>query len=1018
MTHFFVSGMRFHWIWTHTTKDEARIAIKHFITFAIRFWKLPIVAFHSDNEKSVTMEFEENHMRAQGFVLTHSPEYHPEMNGPAERSGGVIITLARRLRVESGLPMSLWTEFVGAAVWILNRMPTHLKDEKRWIVPWEEIRAHFGEENLKKTDLSGLRAYGSLTYIRVPTNMGGQNKLKPRAMIGFLVGFVASNAWRVWLPQKGVVMVARDAVFDESQRWRPDMEYWKEHPLPIPEAELVPMQEAIDLINHEIGLNATQPSHREVVDEDEGEPEVNEAEIEIQPTGDRAPTQKEAAEGLLSPSPSNIQSDTSNLPLEPPSDRAVSEQLYLSPHPTEHSPTVRFASAEPERVDQPENTSAQSDTTAWEFEQLHQSQDERLSQAPLVSHRPRDDGVDSSNIVEGSRQRRSTQRDDYAYSVNIQSEISPLDIEPEHPAMLCAFAAALKGEKPTRQHHDDLPLAPDTWNDMLKHPHRDAFLTAAAIEVKGLERKETFEIVPKSNDRSIQVLPLRWVFTYKFDEDGYLIKHKARICVRGDLEWVTSEEKRAATLAARTARMLFALVAAFDFDMRQLDAVNAFLNSRLPKPVYTYMPQGFGRPGMCWKLIKALYGLRSSPKLWLQEASSVLTKLGLTPLPEDPCVFIGQGIIIFFYVDDILIANHPSQRDRAAVIERQLHEHWELTSHGDAKWFLGIRIIRDRNLKKLWLCQDAYITSMAVKYNLTNRAAVATPFSSGDDLQPFSGTAKQGDIDQFASKVGSAQYSTSITRVDAAKATAKLAQFMTNPSPQHLSAIDRVIIYLYHSRFLAIEYGIGSSLDPCECASDASFADNPGRKSSSGYLYQVFGGPVDWRASKQLTVTTSTTEAELLALSDAARSAQYWDRLMKHLGFKSDIPVVIQCDNKQTVDLVLNANTKLHTKLRHIDIHNHWLRQEVESGRVNIKWVPTGRMAADGLTKPLPRQKYEIFIKMLGMRDIEAYIDDWTATHVRFSVQTRYHDDLRTLRGCVGDVGVGGSEFDYVTRNV
>jgi hypothetical protein len=97
---------------------------------------------------------------------------------------------------------------------------------------------------------------------------------------------------------------------------------------------------------------------------------------------------------------------------------------------------------------------------------------------------------------------------------------------------------------------------------------------------------------------------------------------------------------------------------------------------------------------------------------------------------------------------------------------------------------------------------------------------------------------------------------------------------------------------------------------------------------------------------------------------------------MKHLGFKSDIPVVIQCDNKQTVDLISNANMKLHTKLRHIDIHNHWLRQEVESGRINIKWVPTGGMAADGLTKPLPRQKHEIFIKMLGMRNIEAYIDD------------------------------------------
>jgi hypothetical protein len=63
-------------------------------------------------------------------------------------------------------------------------------------------------------------------------------------------------------------------------------------------------------------------------------------------------------------------------------------------------------------------------------------------------------------------------------------------------------------------------------------------------------------------DRSKQVLPLLWVFAYKYDQDGYFIKLKARICVRGDLETILHEEKRAATLAARTARMDFALIAA------------------------------------------------------------------------------------------------------------------------------------------------------------------------------------------------------------------------------------------------------------------------------------------------------------------------------------------------------------------------------------------------------------------------------------------------------------------------
>lgn len=62
--------------------------------------------------------------------------------------------------------------------------------------------------------------------------------------------------------------------------------------------------------------------------------------------------------------------------------------------------------------------------------------------------------------------------------------------------------------------------------------------------------------------------------------------------------------------------MIFALVAAFDLDLRQRDAVTAFLNSKLDeKETYTYMPEGFQTLGKCWKLRRALYGLRISPRL-------------------------------------------------------------------------------------------------------------------------------------------------------------------------------------------------------------------------------------------------------------------------------------------------------------------------------------------------------------------------------------------------------------------
>jgi Reverse transcriptase (RNA-dependent DNA polymerase) len=112
-------------------------------------------------------------------------------------------------------------------------------------------------------------------------------------------------------------------------------------------------------------------------------------------------------------------------------------------------------------------------------------------------------------------------------------------------------------------------------------------------------------------------LPLRWVFTYKFDSDGYLIKCKTRICVRGDLQDLTDLfNTRATTLAARVFRALVALVATFDLETVQLDSVNAFLNSVLDEVAYCEFPEGFEENGNCLLLKRALYGFRRSTLLW------------------------------------------------------------------------------------------------------------------------------------------------------------------------------------------------------------------------------------------------------------------------------------------------------------------------------------------------------------------------------------------------------------------
>ena len=103
-------------------------------------------------------------------------------------------------------------------------------------------------------------------------------------------------------------------------------------------------------------------------------------------------------------------------------------------------------------------------------------------------------------------------------------------------------------------------------------------------------------------------------------------------------------------------------------------------------------------------------------------------------------------------------------------------------------------------------------------------------------------------------------------------------------------------------------------------------------------------------------------EAELLSLSFAAKEALWWNNLFKSIQFDTEHALSINCDNLQTIRLLTKETPKLDTKLRHIDIHQHWLRQEVLAKRIALTWTPTNEMPADGLTKVVPRQKHETFL--------------------------------------------------------
>ena len=102
----------------------------------------------------------------------------------------------------------------------------------------------------------------------------------------------------------------------------------------------------------------------------------------------------------------------------------------------------------------------------------------------------------------------------------------------------------------------------------------------------------------------------------------------------------------------------------------------------------------------------------------------------------------------------------------------------------------------------------------------------------------------------------------------------------------------------------------------------------------------------------------------------------YVSRPLKEIGIGlDDNRIKIWCDNKQTIKLVSDRVVQLQTRLRHVDIHNHWLRQDVAADRITVNYAPTAEMLANGLTKALQGAAFEQFRYQLGLVDVRSRVE-------------------------------------------
>ena len=110
----------------------------------------------------------------------------------------------------------------------------------------------------------------------------------------------------------------------------------------------------------------------------------------------------------------------------------------------------------------------------------------------------------------------------------------------------------------------------------------------------------------------------------------------------------------------------------------------------------------------------------------------------------------------------------------------------------------------------------------------------------------------------------------------------------------------------------------------------------------------------------------SSTEAEYIAQTHAAKEALWLRSFLQELHSTPDDPLILNCNNQGVIALA--KDNKFHTRTKHIDVCYHFICEAVEDGKVAVRYIPTGDNVSDIFTKPLAKAKFWELAELLRLR--------------------------------------------------
>jgi hypothetical protein len=344
--------------------------------------------------------------------------------------------------------------------------------------------------------------------------------------------------------------------------------------------------------------------------------------------------------------------------------------------------------------------------------------------------------------------------------------------------------------------------------------------------------------------------------------------------------------------------------------------------------------------------------------------------MGFEPLVNDPCVFKqsfdGLWYFVALYVDDLIHISPNSQLSRY-VADLLTVRYGEMDHHFESNLsFLSLNIRYDIIDGSLFMDQNSYIEKflelVASEYEISPQI-----YPSIDELlykDELDNNKSYVDADKslkYRSYLMTIMYVALRTRPDVLFAIGFLSSWMAKPPMEAWNSLFKVIGYLKANPSMQITYrkcgatGGGSNnlfLDQLEIYVDASWCLDSTARGQSGMVLKLNGNTIFFRTSKQNIVTKSSTESEIVAVDEYLPYALWTLSLCEELNLNVTKPILVYQDNQSGVKIMEKGHGNFK-RTKHFINKYYWIKQYVDNGTIEFRYLITTKMIADIFTKPI-----------------------------------------------------------------